>query len=120
MEYNTLNIKRMEEALYHSWSLESSSKWSKENPALGQCGVSTLVVSDISGGEIRKTNLPNGWHFYNFINGKRYDFTVSQFREDIVYMDIPSNRAEAYMDTNEKQYKYLKQKVLQNLGTYSN
>lgn len=92
MEYNTLYIERMEEALYNSWSLESSSKWSKDNPAMGQCGVST--VSDISGGEIRKTNFPNEWHFYNFINGKRYDFTVSQFREYIVYMDMPSNRAE--------------------------
>ena len=118
MEIRNLKIEQMVKALSKSWSLESSSKWSKENPAMGQCGVSTLVVNDILGGEIRKTKLPEGWHFYNIINGKRYDFTVSQFKEDIVYMDIPSNRAEAYMDTNEKQYKYLKQKVLLNLDTY--
>ncbi len=46
------------------------------------------------------------------MNGKRYDFTASQFREAIVYLDSPSNREEAYMDTNEKQYNYLKQRVL--------
>lgn len=27
-------------------------------------------------------------------------------------MDTPSNREEAYLDTNETQYSYLKQKVL--------
>ncbi len=32
-------------------------------------------------------------------------------------MDIPSNREEAYKDTNEKQYNYLKQNVLINLDT---
>ncbi|TWK82329.1 hypothetical protein CHCC20335_3372 [Bacillus paralicheniformis] len=67
------------------------------------------------GGEIKKTKLPDGWHFYNFINGKRYDLTLSQFKEDILYMDIPSNRDEAYSDTNEKQYKYLKQSVMNHL-----
>ena len=108
----TIQIDRIMNALSKSWSIESSSKWSKENPAKGQCGVTTLVVNDILGGEIRKTELPDGWHFYNIINGKRYDLTASQFGEDILYMDIPSNREEAYKDTNEKQYSFLKQTVL--------
>ncbi|MCM2979905.1 Uncharacterised protein [Niallia circulans] len=115
MENNSLKIKQIEEALHKSWSLESSSKWSEDNPAKGHCGVTTLVVNDILGGEIKKTKLPDGWHFYNVLNGKRYDFTASQFREAIVYLDSPSNREEAYMDTNEKQYNYLKQRVLKNL-----
>ncbi|MCY8268380.1 hypothetical protein MOC48_18745, partial [Bacillus haynesii] len=84
--------------------------------AKGQCGVTALVVNDILGGEIRKTKLPEGWHFYNFINGKRYDLTVSQFKEDILYMDIPSNRNEAFSDTNEKQYNYFKQSVINHLS----
>nr|WP_259547714.1 hypothetical protein [Heyndrickxia oleronia] len=108
-------IEKLIKALAKSWSLESSSKWSKDNPANGQCGVTALVVNDILGGEIRKTKLSSGWHFYNFINGHLYDFTATQFEEDIVYMDIPSNRDEAYLDTNDKQYNYLKQSVLINL-----
>ncbi|MFD2445533.1 hypothetical protein ACFSO7_16360 [Bacillus sp. CGMCC 1.16607] len=120
MDNIRLNIEELIVALFKSWSLESSSKWSKDNPAKGQCGVTTLVVNDILGGEIKKTKLPDGWHFYNIINKKRYDFTASQFRENILYMDIPSNREEAYKDTNEKQYNYLKEKVLINLDTYFN
>lgn len=67
------------------------------------------------GGEIKKTKLPDGWHFYNFIKNKRYDFTASQFREGILYMYIPFNRDEAYANTNVRQYDYLKQKVLDTL-----
>ena len=109
-------IEQIMKALYKSWSSDSSSKWSQDNPAKGQCGVTALVVNDILGGEIKKTKLPDGWHFYNFINGKRYDLTVSQFKEDILYMDIPSNRDEAFSDTNEKQYNYLKQSVINQLS----
>lgn len=97
--------------LFQSWSIQSSSKWTEDNPAKGQCGVTALVVNDIFGGEILKTELPNGWHFYNSIDGKRYDFTKSQFREEINYKDSRSNRDEAFLDTNQKQYKYLKQSV---------
>ncbi|QHZ46891.1 YunG family protein [Bacillus sp. NSP9.1] len=113
---NLVQIEQILKALSESWSLDSSSKWSKDNPAKGQCGVTTLVVNDILGGEIMKTKQPDGWHFYNVINRERYDFTASQFKEDILYMDIPSNRNEAYSDTNEKQYRYLKQSVMNQLS----
>lgn len=79
---NLAQIGQIMNALSNSWSLESSSKWSINNPAEGQC------------------------------------LTASQFIEDIEYMDIPSNREEAYSDTNEKQYNYLKQSVLIYLNEY--
>lgn len=110
-----MEIVPIAKALSKSWSAESSTKWSTDNPAAGQCGVTALVVNDLLGGEIKKTKQPDGWHFYNFIENKRYDFTASQFREGILYMDIPSNRDEAYADTNKSQYTYLKQKVLDSL-----
>ena len=90
-------------ALYQSWLIESSSKWREENQAKGQCGVTVLVVNDLLGGDIKKTYLNDGWHYDNFIDGKRYDFTVSPFIEEIVYMDIPSTRIVVFMDTNERQ-----------------
>lgn len=111
-------IEKINQALLRSWSFESSSKWSYDNPAKGQCGVTALVVNDILGGEILKTKLPEGWHYYNIIGGKRYDFTASQFSEQIEYMDIPSDREEAYSDSNDRQYNYLKQRVLSNLEIY--
>jgi len=100
------------------WSIESSSRWTIQNPANGQCGVTTLVVNDLFNGEILKTPTPGGWHFYNQINGQRYDLTDIQFPEPIHYMDVPSNREEAFQDTNEKQYNYLKQNVLENFMSY--
>ena len=80
--------KEIRDVLLNSWSLESSSKWSEDNPAKGQCGVTALVVNDIMGGKIKKTKLPSGWHFYNVLNGKRCDFTDSQFMENIIYIWI--------------------------------
>ncbi len=55
--------KRIYEALIRSWSIETSSKWTTENPAKGQCGVTALVVQDIYGGEIKKTKVREAWHF---------------------------------------------------------
>ena len=69
------------------------------------------MINDLYRGEILKTELEEGWHFYNEINKKRYDFTESQFPSSIEYMDVPSNREEAFADTNSKQYNYLKQRV---------
>ncbi len=84
--------KRIYEALIKSWSIETSSKWTIENPAKGQCGVTALVVQDICGGEIKKTKIGEVWHFYNFIDGQRFDFTEAQFNENPNYLDVESNR----------------------------
>lgn len=97
--------------LNRSWSINSSSKWIKNNPAKGQCGVTALVVNDILGGEIYKTLTSEGWHYYNKINNSYYDLTASQFSAKIKYSNTLSNREEAFTDTNEKQYNYLIQKV---------
>ncbi|GAB6428454.1 hypothetical protein DXB51_23740 [Bacillus cereus] len=104
--------KRIYEALIKSWSIETSSKWTLENPAKGQCGVTALVVQDIYGGKIKKTKIGEVWHFYNSIGGKRFDFTETQFNKKLNYMDVESNRKEAFADTNEKQYDILKEKIM--------
>ncbi|WP_427108993.1 YunG family protein [Lysinibacillus xylanilyticus] len=102
-------------ALKKSWSIHSSSKWSIDNPAKGQCGVTTLVVNDIIGGKIYKTWLGEGWHFYNILDGERKDFTQEQFSYNLEYQDVRSNREEAFQDTNDIQYSYLKSQVYENL-----
>jgi hypothetical protein len=63
-----------------------------------------------------KTKLADGWHFYNRINGERYDFTKSHFDGPIQYKDLPSNKVEAYSDTNATQYRYLKNCVQQHFN----
>ena len=107
----SINIENVSQAFEKSWSLDSSSKWKPSNPALGQCGVTALVAQDCLGGEIVKTWVVKPhitlWHYYNLIDGNPIDFTISQFDEPIKYDGAPSNREEAFQDTNSQQYEYL-------------
>ncbi|WP_426426171.1 YunG family protein [Bradyrhizobium genosp. A] len=54
-----------------------------------------MLVHELFGGELLKTPLPAGDHFYNRIEDRRYDFTASQFDEPIAYLDLPTSRADA-------------------------
>lgn len=63
-------------------------QWLADNPARGQCNVTALVVHDMFGGEILKAEAPDGWHFYNRIEGQRRDLTASQFEQPIFHADI--------------------------------
>jgi hypothetical protein len=50
-----------------------------------------------------KTRLPEGDHFYNRIDGVRFDFTQGQFAHSINYTDEPTTREEAERGaTNEE------------------
>jgi hypothetical protein len=102
--------------LRRAWSSESSSLWTEDNPAKGHCGVTSLVIQDLFGGEIRKTPLDDGMHFYNYIDGQRYDLTAEQFDALPTYLDLPSNRREAFDDTNIDQYAHLSERFLNELS----
>ena len=94
-----------------AWSPASSGKYAAENPARGQCGVTALVVQDVFGGEILKTQTAGGTHFYNRIGGERHDLTLSQFDAPIHFDDIPAMRDEAFADTSEAQYRALRMRL---------
>jgi hypothetical protein len=95
-------------ALQASWSLETSGRWLASNPARGQCNVTALLVNELFGGEILKTPLPEGDHFYNRIDGQRVDLTDTQFDAPIDYLDIESDRTEALAGTSAEKYAALK------------
>lgn len=107
------NLMLLEQYLLKCWSIETSSKWTTDNPYRGQCGVTALVINDLFGGDIFKTDVEGQWHFYNLIDGKRFDFTSKQFNFKINYQDIESSRDEAFADTNEYQYSTLKNAMMQ-------
>jgi hypothetical protein len=86
---------RVARALHKSWSLATARQWTAENPTAGQCNVTALLVHELFGGELLKTRLPEGDHFYNRVDGQRYDFTESQFSHAISYSDLPATRSEA-------------------------
>ena len=98
----------VEAALPSSWSIKTSGGWQAHNPARGQCNVTALLVNDLYGGDILKTPLPDGDHFYNRINGDRIDFTAEQFDSPIGYVDLPSDRTEALAGTTLEKYEALR------------
>ncbi|MGF1445020.1 MAG: hypothetical protein ACFBRM_02335 [Pikeienuella sp.] len=98
------SIRALRAALPAAWSPASSSLWTPESPAAGQCGVTALVVQDHLGGDILKTPWRGIWHFYNRLDGARHDVTGSQFDAPLAYEDLPATRAEAFADTNSAQY----------------
>ena len=75
--------------------VSTASQWTPDNPAAGQCNVTSLLIHELFGGELLKTPLPAGDHFYNRIGGRRYDFTASQFDRPIAYVDLPADRVDA-------------------------
>ena len=64
-EFSEENIEKFLNILHNSWSINSSSKWTIDKPAKGQCSVPALVANDFFGGDILKTEVCEGWHFYN-------------------------------------------------------
>ncbi|MEV4419060.1 hypothetical protein AB0L40_03680 [Patulibacter sp. NPDC049589] len=80
----------VEQALRASWSMETSDdphSWSPENPALGQCAVSALVIRALFGGDIviatvldrHGERTPDG-HAWNVLpSGEQVDFSFDQF-----------------------------------------
>jgi hypothetical protein len=70
------------------------------------------LCKTILGGGILKTDVDGYWHFYNQIDGRRWDFTMSQFETPIGYDDLPSTREETMSDTSPEHYRLLRQRVL--------
>ena len=76
-------------------------------PADNQSSVISRLIYDIFGGEILKTHNKKGWHFYNRINGERFDFTksgVSKSFQKNYFEDIPSNTEEIINYFEMEQY----------------
>ena len=102
--------------LARAWSSQTSSRWRADKPALGQCGVTALVVHRLCGGDILKTETEDGPHFYNRIAGFRHDFTASQFARLPAYSDLSSDVDEAMADTSAEQFAALMRALGQNDG----
>jgi hypothetical protein len=69
------------------WSKETSSDpdWNEDNPALGQCFVTAVLVKRLLGGSILWAPIvisgkeKSVSHYFNFIDGKVVDATFVQF-----------------------------------------
>ena len=97
-------FERLATVLPRCWSTATSPQWTAVNPARGQCNVTALLVHALHGGDILKTLVPGGWHFYNRIDGCRHDLTASQFDTPVDYADVGSSREEALAGTKAERY----------------
>jgi hypothetical protein len=87
------SLNAIEQAIRSSWSPDSCDPvdrpdWSPENPARGHCGVTSLVVQDLLGGEVMICDVVHadgtrqGVHYWNRLaGGVEVDLTWEQFRD---------------------------------------
>jgi len=121
-------LEELTKIIEKSWAKETcypslQDTWSKQNPSLGQCAITALVVNDFLGGKIMRTICDGISHYYNLIDNKVVDLTVDQFKGEIPNYQIGEERTREYLlsssDTAER-YKLLLETVKDNfirLGT---
>ncbi len=79
-----MELTKLSNMLENSWDKNTSAcpdLWTTNNPARGQCVVTSLIVQDMYGGDIlvTKTDLGES-HFYNRLpNGTVLDLTRKQY-----------------------------------------
>lgn len=70
-------------AIREAWCRETSStpgEWTEDNPALGQCAVTALVVQDLLGGKLLRCEVDGESHYFNVLeDGEGIDLTFEQF-----------------------------------------
>lgn len=126
------SLKEVLAALESSWSQYtafSAADWTPENPARGQCVVSSLIIQDIFGGELQKTKVSQNnateSHYRNILpDGTMVDATRSQYPDsqifeiaDINLGSYPMLREKLFAEANtDKRYKLLRTSVLSKLA----
>lgn len=113
---------KLRTALKSAWSRDTAVQWTPENPANGQCNVTAAVVHALFGGDILRTWLSGVWHYYNRIDGKRYDLTECQFTAPgarfpapQTYDDQAATMAQAMAGIPQREYDTLKNRLLEAL-----
>ena len=83
-----MNLDALRSAIAASWGRDTSDDapgWTVENPTMGQCAVTSLVVRDYIGGEVRIANVlrdgePVDMHCWlELADGSTIDWTTDQF-----------------------------------------
>lgn len=111
--------------LEKSWSEDTccdslKKLWNEENPSLGQCAITSLIVNDFCGGKIMRCRCETESHYYNVINNRIIDLTNKQFNKIPEYKSS-EERTREYLISNEdtkKRYLLLLKNVKDNFIKY--
>ena len=101
-----MEIKDLKEILRVSWDKSTcspglKSEWNEDNPAIGQCAITALIVNDLFGGKIMRCVSNTGSHYYNLIDDEIVDLTVEQFLGYFPLYKESSERSREYLLSNE-------------------
>ncbi len=101
-----MEIENLKKLLNISWKRETCSpglrsEWNEENPSLGQCAITALIVNDFFGGKIMRCMTSTGSYYYNLINNEIVDLTSSQFLGEVPLYSKGSERTREYLLSNE-------------------
>ncbi|MEI7030915.1 YunG family protein [Streptomyces pratensis] len=119
----------IERALRSSWSAETCTpeyraRWSPDNPARDQCGVTAMVLNDLLGGELIRGEVHVGgvrtdYHWWNRLGaGVEIDLTREQFGpEEVVTGGVVIARPPvAEWRRLREEYALLRARVAERLG----
>lgn len=105
------NKRVIQQALKNTWNRINTHGMPPDNPANGQDKEVCMLIHDVFGGEILKTPVKNGWHFYNRINGQRLDFSDTSFGryDDVELEDLQSTPEETsqYFDSQDYSFFFM-------------
>jgi len=95
-------------------------KWSEEDPSVGQCTITAVLVQEIFGGRIFAMTLEEGgFHHYNEVDGRIFDLASEQMQGRTLVYDCAIERsAQELLERPERhqRYLYLKDKLDRELG----
>ncbi|MCQ8768243.1 YunG family protein [Streptomyces telluris] len=118
----------IERAVRSSWDADTCtpeyrSRWTPDNPARDQCGVTAMVLNDLLGGElirgeVRVDGVQTDFHWWNRLGeGVEIDLTREQFSpEEIVTGGRVIPRPPEIKRLREE-YELLRERVLEKLRT---
>ncbi|WP_058041492.1 YunG family protein [Streptomyces roseifaciens] len=116
----------VERAVRSSWGADTCtpeyrSRWTPDNPARDQCGVTAMVLNDLLGGElirgeVRVDGVQTDFHWWNRLGeGVEIDLTREQFSpEEIVTGGLVIPRPPEIKRLREE-YELLRERVLEKL-----
>ena len=101
-----MKIKELKHLLILSWKKETcspglSDEWNQNNPSLGQCAITALILNDFLGGKIMRCMASSGSHYYNIIDNEIIDLTIDKFLGEIPDYINGEERTRDYLLSNE-------------------
>ncbi|HWY20742.1 MAG TPA: hypothetical protein VNX26_05935 [Candidatus Acidoferrum sp.] len=101
-----------------AWRADTSAipgRWSPGVPSFGQCAVTALIVQDLFGGELRRSLIAGGSHYWNRLpSGEEIDLTSDQFEVYPALSNVEARSRDYVLSFPSTNARY--RQLLSNLG----